>query len=107
MINALIRSFCIAFNIPRPLTLAELTEIQELSRIAMAERFKADRFEKNTGLLNAEGVSGKAVAEQQKRIADLMEGVKDERVNAILATLGYQGQTRVTIDLHSGKITKV
>ena len=94
-------------GMPRRLTPRELNEIQELTRIAGAERFKAHYYAENTAILNVEGSKGKVLAAQQEKIAAIVEQVKSNHVNAKLAELGYQRDERVTIDLTTGKITKL
>lgn len=104
----------------KKLTDQELLYIQEISRIAGAEEYKASYFEQNTALLNVElpfftgkllrfcGYgSGKMLAKQQRKVADLTKRLKDEHVTKKLMELGYENNQNVSIDLKTGAITMI
>lgn len=78
-----------------------LTEIQELNRIASAERFKADQVAKNTALFK----DGKKLAAQLDGVAKICESFKDQYVSMKLTELGVPTGQKTSVDLKTGIIT--
>ena len=83
----------------------ELDNMTEVGRIAATERYKADFFAKNTASLNVDNIGqGKLVADQQEKIAQLMERVKNEYMSSILQEKGYTSDQKVALNLKTGEI---
>ena len=86
-------------------TIDELDNMQEIARIAASEKFKADFFEKNTAALNIDNVGqGKLLADQQRKVANLMERVYQEYMSAELQKRGYTTDQKVTMNLKTGEV---
>lgn len=80
----------------------DLRELEELNRIASAEKFKSIQIKGNTAMIP----DGQKVSEQQEAIARLMENVKNNWVSSRLRELGCKEGTPQTIDLKTGEITE-
>lgn len=85
---------------PRAFTANEILEIQELHRVASAERFKATQVKGNTAMVP----DGQKLAEQMDAIARLMENFKNNYISSKLAECGYTPSQKVNIDLKTGQI---
>ena len=86
---------------PRPMTSAEVLEMQQLHRIITTERFIAQQIRENTAMVT----DGQKVAEQKEQTARLLENFRNNWMSGKLAELGYEKGLNVTIDLATGVIT--
>ena len=91
------------FGNKRSPTPQELKELQELNRLALVERFKATQFKNNTMVLNPDG---QKLAEQQDKIAVLLENIRNSAVQRLFVALGYKQGENLTINLDTGSIKK-
>jgi hypothetical protein len=85
----------------------ELGNMIEIGRITASERYKANLFRDNTAELNNpnELGEGKKIADQQEKIAKLMERARDEYMMTKLREKGYENGQNITVNLKTGEIT--
>ena len=80
-----------------------MSELRQLNQMAIGEQFKADLIKGNTALVK----NGQLLAEQCEQVAKLLNDMKNQKLVMILSGLGYPPKTEFSVDLVSGKITKV
>ena len=78
----------------------EISELQQLNQMAIAEEFKANVIKANTALVE----NGQRLAKQCEQVAKLLNDMKSQKLSMILAGLGYPSGTQFQVDLLTGKI---
>lgn len=84
----------------RNLTAQELNELQELTRVASAEKWKAMQVKGNTALVP----DGQKYSEQSEAVSRLLENIRNQWLSAKLAECGAVKDEEVSINLQTGEI---
>ena len=88
------------FPMKRDLTPQETLQLQEIVRIASAEKFKAENIKANTALIP----DGQKLAEQTLVVAQLLEKVKNTYISTKLIECGYHVADKCYINLTTGEV---
>jgi hypothetical protein len=88
---------------PQQLSPADLSQLQELYRIAEAYALVADQIKGNTALIP----DGQKVSTQFEAIARLMDNTKNQWVGQKLADMGYPKGAKVTVNAQTGEIKPI